>query len=116
MKYKVEIVDIGDLAKELLEEKMIILFNSDVNKDLAEISVLHTISKLNEDIIVGDNLTIGNSEYIVTAVGKEANKSIRDLGHCTLKFNGLGKADLPGVINLKGKIPDLKIGNTICIY
>lgn len=116
MKFKVKVVKIGDLVEELLAEKMMILFNSDVPEDLAEISVLHTIDDLKEDVRPGDQIKIGKYEYRITGVGSEANKTLRELGHCTLKFNGSSEPDLPGVVNIDGVIQDIKVGDIISIF
>lgn len=118
MKYLVEVVKVGSMVKELLSENMMIIFNENVPEELAEISVVHTISKLKENIIVGDRIKIGDLKYEVVAVGKEANKTLKELGHCTFKFKDSDIPDLPGVINLKGdKEPvKVKVGDIIYIY
>jgi PTS system glucitol/sorbitol-specific IIA component len=116
MKYKVEVVKIGDLVEELLGENMLILFNSNAPEELAEISVLHTTNDLKEDVKPGDIIKIGDIEYSVTGVGSEANSTLKELGHCTLKFNGSSTPELPGIINLDGDIPNIKEGDTISIY
>lgn len=117
MKYLVEIVKLGEMVEEFIEEKMLIIFNENVPEELAEISVLHTRDELKEDVKVGDTVAIGNVKYEVVAVGGEANKTLRELGHCTLKFKNCDTADLPGVIHLKGeKLKGIKIGETISIY
>lgn len=116
MKYRVEVIKIGELVEELLGEEILILFNADAPEELAEISVLHTGNDLVEDVKPGDKIKIGDVEYIVTGVGSEANRTLRELGHCTLKFNGLSKTELPGDISLKGQIPKIKKGDIISIY
>ncbi len=117
MKYKVEIVKLGETSKELMEAGMVIIFNENAPAELAEISVLHTIAEIEGEVEVGDTIKISGIEYKVTAVGDEANKTLKQLGHCTFKFNGLDTVDLPGVINLEDKgIPEIKIGSCIEIY
>jgi len=114
MGYKAEITEIGEMALDFLADKMIIIFNDNAPAELAEISVLHTIEEVEQDIHVGDRIRISDEEYIVTAVGEEANKTFRQLGHCTLKFSGKSEAELPGHVELKGSgIPDIKIGDAI---
>lgn len=117
MKYSVKIVKVGEIVKELLDKDMLILFNENVPEELAEMSVLHTICELKQDIVVGNIVKIGDLEYEVVAVGKNANKTMRELGHCTFKFKDCKIPDLPGVINLKGKkLESIKIGDEIFIF
>lgn len=116
MKYKVEVTQIGEMVEQLSSHNMIILFNADAPKDLVEISVLHTVDTLREDVEVGDTMNIGNIKYKITGVGSAVNKNLKELGHCTLVFNGSNEPHLPGVINLEGEIPKIKKGDTISIY
>ena len=117
MKYSVNVVKLGEMVEEFIGEKMLIIFNENAPEELAEISVLHTKDVLKEDVEVGDTMTIGDVKYEVVAVGWEANKTLRELGHCTFKFKDSDTADLPGVINLKGEeLKEIKIGETISIY
>lgn len=114
MNYKSKITIIGEIALDFLKQDMLIIFNNNAPAELAEISVLHTIEEVKEDICVGDIITISSKEYEVTAVGNEANKTFRQLGHCTFKFSGSLKAALPGHIELKGEgIPEINIGDYI---
>lgn len=116
MKYRVKIVKLGELCKDFIVEKMVVLFDEEVPEELQEISVVHTKGELKEEVEKGDKIRIGEKEYIVTAVGDEANKTLKELGHCTLKFNGGNEADLPGVINLDGELGDIKVGDDLIIY
>ena len=114
MTYKAEITAIGELARDFLNEKMIIIFDNNAPAELAEISFLHTIEEVKQDICAGDKIIISGREYIVTAVGDEANKTFKQLGHCTFKFTGQSYAELPGHVELKGEgIPDIRVGDSI---
>lgn len=114
MNYKSKITTIGEMALDFLNQGMLIIFNNNAPAELAEISVLHTIEEVDEDICVGDIIIISSKQYQVTAVGNEANKTFKRLGHCTLKFSGSPKATLPGHIELKGEgIPDINVGDYI---
>lgn len=114
MDYKSRITALGPMALDFLSESMIILFNDNAPKELAEISVLHTACEVEKDIKVGDVIIIGNKDYVVTAIGGEANKTFKSLGHCTLKFTGKEEAELPGHIELSGDgIPEIKIGSVL---
>ena len=135
MKYKTKVTAIGAMVQELAEDgNLIILFNDDINvhfgddlkeevinnylrtyglSDLKDISVSHEVGVLNEDIFVGDKLTIGDKIFDVTSVGNIATKTLKDLGHCTLKFDGDIKSNLPGEIHVRGLVPEIKVGDII---
>lgn len=116
MKYEVVVTQVGEMVEELSSANMIILFNTNVPEDLAEISVLHTIGILKEDVQIGDIINIENIEYKITGIGSVANENLRELGHCTLVFDGAKEPNLPGIINLEGKVPEIRKGDTISIY
>ncbi len=115
MKYKTKVTAIGAMVQELAEDgNLIILFNDDINdSDLKDISVSHEVGVLNEEIFVGDKLTIGDKNFDVTSVGNIATKTLKDLGHCTLKFDGDIKSNLPGEIHVRGLLPEIKVGDII---
>lgn len=117
MKYQSKVTGIGELAFELLEvNDSLIIFNDNAPPELAEISVLHSIEEIKEEIKVGDTLQIGNQTYTITAIGDEAIHTLKELGHCTLKFSGKEEVDLPGQIELSGSgKPDVKIGDMIVL-
>ncbi|MPW25119.1 PTS sorbitol transporter subunit IIA [Alkalibaculum sp. M08DMB] len=116
MKYNVKITKIGDMALDFLSEDMLIIFNNNAPEELAEISVLHEISELKEEVVVGDKFTLGDDVYTVTAVGYEANQTLKKMGHCSLKFDGADAPQLPGCIHLKGENnPNIKVGKNITI-
>ena len=103
MKYYAEITGWGDEAKAFLKElNYIILFNDNAPSELAEISILHSIGEMKGDIEVGDTIIIAEKVFEVTAVGDEAHKTIKELGHATINFAGRDVPDLPGHIMLKG--------------
>ena len=56
--------------------------------------------------------------HSITAVGWEAINTLRDLGHCTVAFNGKTEVDRPGMMELEGPeftADDLKVGGEITI-
>lgn len=121
MKYTSEITGWGNEAKAFLKElNYIILFNDNAPSELAEISILHSVSELKGDIEVGDTFVIGNKIFDVTAVGDEAQHTFRELGHATINFAGRDVPDLPGHIMLKGEEPltvdDIQKGVKVEIY
>lgn len=111
MDYKTTITGIGEMALEFLEQNMLIVFNENAPDELKELSVLHTITTLDKDVKVGDVVLFGDDSYVVTAVGDEANHTLRAMGHCTFKFTGKDTVQLPGHIELSGeKLPTPEIG------
>ncbi|HHX24646.1 MAG: PTS glucitol/sorbitol transporter subunit IIA [Tepidanaerobacteraceae bacterium] len=115
-KYKATITEIGELAEELLQQGMMVLFNNTAPAELREISIIHSGGVLKSDLQVGDKLFIGKKMYTVTAIGKVANKNLKKIGHACLKFDAKTCPDLPGDVHLKGeKIPSVKLGDTIQI-
>ena len=117
MKYEVEILEVGDMVGELMEmNDCLIIYNDSIKDiDLREISVIHTTGKLETEVNVGDTLSIGFQEYKVTSVGDIAQKTLRDLGHCTIKFDGKKECNLPGELHVEGQLPSLKLGDKITI-
>ncbi|WP_416175619.1 PTS glucitol/sorbitol transporter subunit IIA [Clostridium sp.] len=115
MKYKSKVTGIGDSAFELFEScNSLVIFNNDAPKELAEISILHTKESFKEDIEVGDKLILGDQTYIITSIGDEAIHTLKEMGHCTLKFSGSENVELPGQIALKGdSSPKVKVGDII---
>lgn len=113
MDYKAKFTGIGEMASEFLSEKFLIVFNNNAPAELAEISYTHTIASLDQDVKPGDVVIFGTKQYIVTAVGEEANQTLRNMGHCTFSFEGKDTVTLPGHIQLKGdSVPSINIGDS----
>lgn len=106
MKYNTEITEIGEMVEELLVEDMLIIFNKNVPEDLKEVSAIHEGSELKVDVAEGDTIKIGSFESEVTSVGETANDTLRELGHCTFRFDGDTTPNLPGSIHVKDKMPE----------
>ncbi|MBR2214848.1 MAG: PTS glucitol/sorbitol transporter subunit IIA [Selenomonadaceae bacterium] len=113
IKYDVAVTAIGNLARTFLENNSsIIILDEGIRPNLADMVVQHTHFDLQQDIVVGDKLTIGAAEFTVVSVGDVANDTIREEGHCTLVFNAEGS--MPGQILLKGPmLPVLQTGSHI---
>jgi PTS system glucitol/sorbitol-specific IIA component len=117
MDYKTTVTGFGELYAELYEQGMIVVFNDTAPKELAELSVLHTVAALNRDVRPGDTVLLGNKTYRVSAVGKEANHTLGKMGHCTFVFTGAETAELDGRIVLKGDgMPEIRAGDPFEIY
>lgn len=117
LKYQVTITGIGELAEDMMAGNIMILFDDNAPAELQEISVVHTISELLEPVQINDTFVIAEKKFEVIAVGDEANRTFKDLGHCTLKFCEEPNLELPGQIVLKGgQPPDVKIGDMISVF
>jgi PTS system glucitol/sorbitol-specific IIA component len=117
MDYKTTVTTFGELYAEFYEQGMIVVFNDSAPGELAELSALHTVAVLDRDVKTGDTVLLGNKKYTVSAVGKEANYTLRKMGHCTFVFTGAETAELDGHIVLKGDgMPDIKAGDPFDIY
>jgi len=110
MDYKTTITNIGDMVAEFIEQGSVIVYNDNAPQELRELAVAHTIATLEKDVSIGDVVICGDKDYVVTAVGSEANETLRSMGHCTLSFGGADSAELPGYLELKGDgMPQIKI-------
>ena len=116
VKYEVKMSVIGKLAEQFLENNSsFILMNEGLRPNLADMVVQHNAGELVEDIVEGDKLKVGNSDFKVLKVGENANQNLRAEGHCTIVVNAEGT--MPGQIVVKGKIPPrLRLGNVIKFY
>lgn len=122
MKYSAKITGWGEDALGFLEDEdmnFIIIFNQNAPEELKEIAILHEIAELHSDVAVGDTFVICGKVYDVTAVGYEAQHTLKQLGHCTLSFKGGSVPERPGCIMLEGEpltAADIKIGGAIEIF
>lgn len=123
MKFQATILRYGDEALEFLTDpdmNFVIIFNENAPEELADISILHTKSEVNEPLAIGDMVFICGKAFEITAIGDEAPHTLKELGHCTICFKGEAEADRPGVIMVKGDEPlvpaDIKAGETIEIH
>lgn len=104
MKFSAKITGHGPDAFAFLGDpstNFIIIFNDDAPDALAELCVLHEEAELKEDVEVGDTIKFGPQEFVVTAVGSEANATLRGLGHCTIDFKGGPEPERPGCIMIQ---------------
>lgn len=116
VKYEVKMTSIGkDAPAYLSSNSSFILINEKIRPMLADMVVEHTVGELAEEIVVGDKLKVGKSEFDVVKVGDAVNKNLREEGHCTIVVNA--EATMPGQIAVKGiRPPRLRFGNVITFY
>ncbi|MCO7127238.1 PTS glucitol/sorbitol transporter subunit IIA [Sporolactobacillus shoreicorticis] len=114
--YKTEIKSIGKLAKEFLQEKMLILFGNEAPEGLKDYCFGINVTSVHDQIQTGQYVSIDKSKFKITAVGRLVQKNLADLGHITMKFDGSTKANLAGTLYLESKpIPNIGIGTQIAI-
>ena len=113
VKYETVVNKIGEMVGEGMEENLIIIFNDNAPEMYHEYCLLHTITELKQGIEAGDIFCIDKEEYKITAVGSGANKTIEELGHATIKFDGSPEAENPGTIHVEAKEILLNGENTV---
>ena len=92
--YQTTITRIGASAIDALSDQMLITFREGAPADLEE--YCHP----------GLQFSLGQHRYPVTAVGSVAEDNLRELGHVTLRFDGLNEAEFPGTVHVAGPVPD----------
>ncbi|MBQ4403256.1 MAG: PTS glucitol/sorbitol transporter subunit IIA [Selenomonadaceae bacterium] len=116
VKYEVKMTSIGkDAATYLESNSSFILIDEKIRPALKDMVVEHTVGELAADIVAGDKLKVGKSEFDVVKVGDAVNKNLREEGHCTVVVNM--EATMPGQVAVKGvRPPRLRFGNEIKFY
>lgn len=115
--FETKIINIGKYANEMLKESnLLIFFGESVPKDLSEFCYLIQKKNLTTTIKKGDQLTIGEQKFKITAVGELVEKNLLSLGHITVSFDGSVKASLPGTLHVEAEtLPIISKGNRILI-
>lgn len=115
--YENKVKEIGSMIDEFKDSSFIILFGENAPSELKDFCYVVDVTPLNGEITAGHTISFDNQEYKITAVGKEAQITLKDLGHCTINFNGQTEVELPGTIYVERKAkPEIHIGTTIKIY
>jgi len=116
IKYQTKMTAVGkDAPTYLSSNNSFILINEKIRPALSDMVVEHGVAELTADIVVGDKLKVGKSEFEVVTVGENVNKNLRDEGHCTIVVNAV--ATMPGQVAVKGvRPPRLRFGNDIIFY
>ncbi len=112
--FECTVTKIGEMVPDFIEASTLIIFNQDVPEELHDMAVLHTKTELASPIQTGDVLTVDGQAFRVTSVGEKANETLKDIGHCTIKFDGGSQPELPGIIHVEAKaIPALNPGTSL---
>lgn len=108
MKFEATVLEWGPDALMFLEDPdnpFIVLFGEAAPDALREMAIIHNGKGTDGDPAPGDTFSFGDFTYKITAVGEEAKVTLRELGHCTVKFTAADEPDLPGCIHLDGPTP-----------
>jgi len=112
MKYKANIIKIGNNAKTMLENKTIILFNQNAPDELKDYCVVTEDTPVRKEIQEGDRLNIFKENYTISSIGEVANQNLHELGHVSLCFDGAKEPKLPGNIHLNTEFKGNILNNT----
>ena len=93
--YQTTITRIGASAIDALSDQMLITFREGAPADLEEYCFIHCHGELKGALHPGLQFSLGQHRYPVTAVGSVAEDNLRELGHVTLRFDGLNEAEFP---------------------
>ncbi|HEM6629458.1 TPA: PTS glucitol/sorbitol transporter subunit IIA [Citrobacter farmeri] len=104
--YQTTITRIGQSAPDALCDQMLITFREGAPADIEEFCFIHCHGELNGPLQPGARFELGQHRYPVTAVGSVAEQNLRELGHITLRFDGLSEAEFPGTVHVAGPVPD----------
>ncbi|SPX16973.1 glucitol/sorbitol-specific PTS system EIIA component [Escherichia coli] len=84
---------------------MLITFREGAPADLEEYCFIHCHGELKVHSIPVCNFHSAAS-LSGDAVGSVAEDNLRELGHVTLRFDGLNEAEFPGTVHVAGPVPD----------
>ncbi|MDF7638628.1 PTS glucitol/sorbitol transporter subunit IIA [Lactobacillus sp. ESL0791] len=115
--FQTEVTEIGQDAQSFKDINMLILFGNEAPDLLKESCFIINSKDLKDKITPGMTIQIGNDTYTITAVGKEVDTNLRNLGHIAIKFTGEDKAELPGSLYVEKKeFPTIAVGTKILIF
>ena len=105
--YRSEVTSVGTDALEMFEGGVVIFFGAPCPDELAEVSVVHSVSYLHpqRDPQVGDQLRVGDSTVTITGVGDIAAANLRTLGHIVVYLDTEpDQKILPGAVHASGSL------------
>ncbi|RIV17026.1 PTS sorbitol transporter subunit IIA [Alicyclobacillaceae bacterium I2511] len=91
--------EIGPLALNFQDDKVLIFFGDNAPSELREYSIIHDVEVFNQnDFSAGAKLVIGKYVYEIEAVGGEAANNMSKLGHLVVYFTEVPDEILPGAV------------------
>ena len=99
--YDTRITAVGPDVADLIDGGVLILFAEGAPPELAEVSVLHSVTAgpTPEAPPVGATIKVGAIEARLTAIGDLAWAKIADIGHVVINFDGSATSNRPGELN-----------------
>lgn len=114
--YDTEVVAVGDLVPQFVEQGVLVLFGEQAPEELHEFSVLHRPSTAVEGPRPGDTILLGEQALPVLAVGEVVADNLLQLGHLDIKADGREEAQMPGDVCVpEGTLPTVEKGQRIRI-
>ncbi|MCT1215559.1 PTS sorbitol transporter subunit IIA [Latilactobacillus curvatus] len=114
--YSTSVVEIGAESEYFKSINMAILFGDEAPDALRPSCFIVKVAPIAEHINAGTILKIDDREYTITAVGKEVQTNLGNLGHTAINFTGATEAKLAGSLYVsEGEYPDFKVGSKIQI-
>ena len=114
--YSTSVVEIGAESGDFKSIKMAILFGDEAPDALRPSCFIVNVVPITEHINAGMILKVDDREYTITAVGKEVQTNLGNLGHTAISFTGATEAELAGSLYVsEGAYPDFKVGSKIQI-
>ena len=112
--FQTTITQIGDCAREALQDDMLITFREGAPADIEEFCFIHQHGNTSGELQAGGWMELAEQRYPITAVGDVATQNLRELGHLTVRFEGEPQAEFPGSIHVSGTTPaDIPLGSTL---
>ncbi|HCR1066839.1 TPA: PTS sorbitol transporter [Klebsiella aerogenes] len=110
MTYCARIAAIGLFVADGLADRTLITFDSGGPRYCLDYSLSLEPSFYEESLLIlpGDRLMLADNDYLITAVGKEAQQSLFELGHLTMVFNASLNACYAKAVHLSGPVPKLR--------
>ncbi len=103
-------------APDALCDQMLITFREGAPADIEEFCFIHCHGELNGSLQAGIQFELGQHHYPVTAVGSVAEQNLRELGHITLRFDGLSEAEFPGTVHVAARTGRYRTGLYFEVY
>jgi PTS system glucitol/sorbitol-specific IIA component len=114
--YDTEVVAVGDLVPQFLDQGVLVLFGEQAPDELHEFSVLHRPTTVVAGPQPGDTIVIGLHTLRVLAVGDVVADNLLRLGHLDIKADGREQPQMPGDVCVPaGELPTVEKGQRIRI-
>ncbi|EPC8059999.1 PTS glucitol/sorbitol transporter subunit IIA [Yersinia enterocolitica] len=107
--YNAHIVQTGPFVVDGLADNMLITFDAAGPTDCLDYALVLSPVFMHPtlQILPGDQLQVAGEEYLITAIGREAQHNLYELGHLTLLFDASLFARHAGCLHLSGTCPAL---------